>query len=190
MKMLSNWLYFSFSVKIKHVDKRYEINKSGKAIEYRITVKCVNLKLPCGVRTSPYSIFTYCHKGCELSDKLVNTFWQIYVQKQRRAITILFCDRWTSLNYLLIFSIFWKYPNQEIKVFFTFLKDFFSKILRPCSLHVPAAALRDLDLDLWQGTADYLVLPGLWLPLVTRSPLRHPLAAMKASQPSDKYGFH
>ena len=32
-----------------------------------------------------------------------------------------------------------------------------------------------------QGTADYLVLPGLWLPLVTRSRLLHPLAAMTIS---------
>ena len=130
------------------------------------------------------------HVWCELSDKLFNTIWQIYGQKQRRAITILFCGRGTLLNYLSILSIFWKFPDQEIKVFFTFLNVFFSRILMPCSPHVPAAALRDLDLDLWQGTADYLVLPGLWLPLVTRSRLRHPLAAMKASQPSDKYGFH
>ena len=36
-----------------------------------------------------------------------------------------------------------------------------------------------------QGTADYFVIPGLWLPLVTRSRLLHPLAAMTI-----EYGFH
>ena len=34
------------------------------------------------------------------------------------------------------------------------------------------------------GTADYFVLPGLWLPLVTRSRLLHPLAAMTGDFPS------
>ena len=88
-----------------------------------------------------------------------------------------------------LFNTIWQIYGQKHSLH-SWLCFFFQRFLMPCSPHVPVAALRDLDLDLWQGTADYFVLPALWLPLVTRSRLRHPLASMKASQPSDKYGFH
>ena len=93
------------------------------------------------------------HIWCELSDKLVNTIWQIYGQKQRRAITILFCGRGTLLNYLSILSTFWKFPDQEIKVFFTFMKVFFSKIFKPLFSSCPSSSLA------WSGarfTNDFL----------------------------------